>query len=499
MELGLVVGGEVSSIEIREKAGVKLELGELLIVEDGENKLLLQVYDLRTGSQIATDSREFLAGMGLEGAKIDTEYLHGKEYTIAFARSIAEIDPDGNLSTPKVLPPSFAPVRSVNVEDLRFLTKPDNPLFLGNVRSGSKTLDVEVYLDAKTVLPYHILIPAMTGRGKSNLVKIILWSILDQSPNDYGTLVLDPHDEYYGRHNVGLKDHPRADERLVYYSPSPKDEHELVINLESIVPEHIEGIVYLSEKQTDIVNQYYNHYGESWVEKIIEGTELEGLERGQITTIKRKFENFLGIYMGPKGKIHCHSQVFSQERGDHTIADLISYLKSGKMVILDTIRLTDEAELLIGSIIAHSLYDEYLCAKAEGKISSLPIITIVLEEAPRTLSNQTLDQKGRNIYSLIAREGRKFKMGLLAITQLTSIIPKSILTNMSTKIILGNEMESERVTIIESSSQDLSTEEHTISSLDLGEAIVTSIFTKFAVPIKIPYFDDYVKKIRDTL
>jgi hypothetical protein len=33
-----------------------------------------------------------------------------------------------------------------------------------------------------------------------------------------------------------------------------------------------------------------------------------------------------------------------------------------------------------------------------------------------------------------------------------------------------------------------------IASLDKGEAIVTTIFTKFAVPIQIPLFDDYVKE-----
>jgi hypothetical protein len=31
-----------------------------------------------------------------------------------------------------------------------------------------------------------------------------------------------------------------------------------------------------------------------------------------------------------------------------------------------------------------------------------------------------------------------------------------------------------------------------IASLDKGEAIVTSIFTKFAVPIQVPKFEDYV-------
>jgi hypothetical protein len=51
----------------------------------------------------------------------------------------------------------------------------------------------------------------------------------------------------------------------------------------------------------------------------------------------------------------------------------------------------------------------------------------------------------------------------------------------------------ERRTLIESSAQDLSDDSQTIASLDIGEAIVTSNFTKFAIPIKIPLFEDLIK------
>jgi hypothetical protein len=61
---------------------------------------------------------------------------------------------------------------------------------------------------------------------------------------------------------------------------------------------------------------------------------------------------------------------------------------------------------------------------------------------------------------------------------------------MNTKIILGNELASERQAIISSASQDLSTDDKNIASLDIGEAIVSSNFTKFAIPIQIPDFNE---------
>lgn len=85
----------------------------------------------------------------------------------------------------------------------------------------------------------------------------------------------------------------------------------------------------------------------------------------------------------------------------------------------------------------------YKSSKEKDKLQYKPVISIVIEEAPRVLSDEVLRTSGSNIYSDIAREGRKFKIGLVAITQLTSLIPKTILANMNTKIILGNELSTE--------------------------------------------------------
>ena len=128
----------------------------------------------------------------------------------------------------------------------------------------------------------------------------------------------------------------------------------------------------------------------------------------------------------------------------------------------------------------------------DGSLEQKPVVSVVLEEAPRVLGKEALEH-GSNIFSTIAREGRKFKIGLTAITQLPSLIPRDILANINTKIILGIEMKPERTAIIESASQDLSDDDRTIASLDIGEALISSNFSKFAIPVKIPNFEDIVK------
>ena len=179
-----------------------------------------------------------------------------------------------------------------------------------------------------------------------------------------------------------------------------------------------------------------------------------------------------------------------------TIEGIIENLKEGRTVIIDSSLLMGSEEILVATIIVEALFNQYRRYKFNDELDNYPVISIVLEEAPRVIGEKVLKAR-ENIFGKIAREGRKFNIGLIAITQLPSVIPREVLANMNTKIILGNEMGPERKAIIESAAQDLSEDYQTIASLDKGEAIISSNFTKFAIPIKIPLFEDIVRKQKE--
>jgi hypothetical protein len=495
---GQIVGGQVAKILVREKSGKKLELGDLLVVEEEDSYLILQVYNLLYGSQIPKATHELLAGLQLEGLGSELEFLEPKlrNYVLAEVKAIAFIQGEAEkaqVRIPKVLPSFFKAIRHIRKDDLAFLTRPEEPVYVGKIRSGSKQLDVDVFLPGNELFTHHVLIPATTGRGKSNLVKVMLWSLLDI--RNVSALVLDPHDEYYGRHGVGLKDHPNASRKLLYYTPDVRDGvKSLIINLKSIRPDHFTGIVNFSDAQWDAIRTYYNHFKEEWISEIVKETQIEGAKISPSTlgVLRRKFRLTLGTQV-VDDEVECKNKAFSStSKGESTIDDIVKALEDGKVVILDTSRLIDEAELLIGSIVAGTIFERYQYYKTTGELDRKPVTTVVIEEAPRVLGIDVIEE-GENIYSTISREGRKFKIGLTAITQLVSLIPRTVLANMNTKIILGNEMAGERAAIISSASQDLSDDDRNIASLDKGEAIISSIFTKFAVPIQIPKFDDFTK------
>ena len=500
--VGQIVGGEQVGLLIRQKSESNLELGALLVAPldaGGDEYAILQVFDLLYGSQLEPRTLEMMSGMGLEGYGEGADFMEKnlRNYVMAKARALVQVKKGPgdrySIRMPKQLPQFFSELGMADATHLHFLEKPPNPVFLGKVRSGSKVIDVDVFLDGNDLFSHHVLIPATTGRGKSNLVKVMLWSVIGQPY--CGLLILDSHDEYFGRMGPGLKDHPDAKDGLVYYSPAPpKGAVSLRFNLNLLKPWHFRGIVPLTDAQYEAMRAFYNRHGEHWISALMTTPEEEAEQKlrvQQITasTLKRRLDLVLGIYVDSGGYVKSRTHVFVVDGGESTVIDICNHLEEGKKVLVDTSRLSDQAELIIGSIIANEVLERYKGYRTAEEGRQKPVVSIVIEEAPRVLRTE---EGETNIFGTIAREGRKFKVGLVAITQLASLIPREILANLNTKIILGNEMRAERDAIIGSASQDLSSDSHLIASLDKGEAIVSSVFTKFAIPIQIPLFESLV-------
>lgn len=496
MAKGLVISGEFGNIIVREKAGEKLELGELLVADMPQGKIFLQVFDLVYGSQLSQQNLELVSGLKLEeDNSLELMDANIRSYNLAKLKSLITVK--GNRAiAPKTLPDFFSEVRAVIKEDFGFLLeKTSNPLFFGYLRSGTKILDLPIFLDGEKVLSHHILISGTTGRGKSVLMSNLLWNTIDK---DYcGVLVLDPHDEYYGRSKLGLKDHPCAREKLVYYTPRnpPQGCRTLKINLRTIQPSHFNGVIEFSDPQKQALAAYYRQYEDEWISAVAleKPLELKFVE-ATIDVVKRRLLQLLNLSV-ENDMITCKG-IFDTNAGENTTNDIVSDLENGKKVVIDTSEFGGAEEILVGSLIATSALNRYKNYSFD-ELRKKPVVSIVLEEALRVIGKDVIEHSP-NIFSTIAREGRKFRIGLTAITQLPSLIPREVLANMNTKIILGIELKPERQAIIESAAQDLSADERSIASLDKGEAIISSTFAKFATPVQIPFFDDVVRQAKKT-
>lgn len=497
-KIGSFVSGSLVKLILRKKSDEEFQLGQLFVAgKDSSDYTIYQIKDLAFGSQIPESALELMAGYDLERDSSNLKIYEPelRNYVLASARPLINIKNKKDLSIPKKLPRFFESIIEIKDDHLDFFEVPEDPIILGNIRSGSQVMETEVKINGPEALRHHILIPATTGRGKSNLVKVILYNLIENEK--IGKLVFDPHNEYYGTpKQKGLKNHPKSSEFVEYYTVrSVPGSLDLKFNVNLLNPWNIMGSISLTNAQQEALILYYREHGKKWIEVIFNGDidmKAQGVNPATDSVLSRKLSLLLDFGFDDEGNI-IENGIYTLSGYESTVENIKNSLIEGKTVIIDTSLFSGNEEIFVATIIVESIFKKYKSFKFKDELENKPVITVVLEEAPRVIGKKVLDVRD-NIFGQIAREGRKFKIGLIGITQLPSLIEREILANMNTKIILGNEMGPERKTLIESAAQDLTDDSQTIASLDIGEAIITSNFTKFAIPIKIPFFDDLVDR-----
>ncbi len=101
-----------------------------------------------------------------------------------------------------------------------------------------------------------------------------------------------------------------------------------------------------------------------------------------------------------------------------------------------------------------------------------------------------------NVFPRVAREGRKFKVGLCAVSQQPKLIDDELLSQFNTFFILGLADEKDRNILRGSSKQDISDLGPEIQTLMPGEAIVTNLEAPFALPAQVYLYEDYLKSVK---
>ncbi len=486
--LGRIIGRNATEIVFRYPYGRDVKIGEILIAEDEENSSLffLRVIDLQYGQETSERWGLRTAGEMIMLDEMEQPYtMRDKEsrlFNIGVCSPLGYLR-DGQFRKPKAIPSHFSKVRRASKDDYEFLRKSAGDIVIGRLRSGETEVDVEVGLDGN-LISHHIGIFATTGMGKSNLMRVFAASAMRHGK--YGILIVDPHGEYYegGSGTKGLKHHPMAENSLVVYSPHRLSgpHNMLKISAYEITVDDVQNIFPFTDAQRDALYAISSRFGKEWLVKLcdMESGELVKAFGGRVQDItfnvlKRRAERIM------------RSEMIHRDESVAVTDSILGHLNEGKVVLVDTSGLYEYEELLVGVILARKIlrYNKNAYRDKE-KFGKLPPVLITMEEAQRVL-------RGEGIFSQIAREGRKFKVGLCAITQQPKLIKEELLSQFNTFFVLGLADEGDRNIIKSSAKQDLSKVEKEIQMLEAGEALITYPGAPFAIPAKIYWYDDYIK------
>jgi hypothetical protein len=202
----------------------------------------------------------------------------------------------------------------------------------------------------------------------------------------------------------------------------------------------------------------------------------EGFKDSTINVLVRRIKNELG------------RNSYIKKRS--SLANILSNLQKGKVVLVDIPRMSDRSELFLLSVISRYILEEYKKDEKEGEESRKNCL-ITIEEAQRVLGAASNTSR----FESIAREGRKFGVGLCAITQQPKLIEKQLLSQFNTLVVMGLGDRNDRQQLEESAKQDLTSMDIEIQTLEKGEAVVSTLNIPFPVPARIHRYEDYMRRL----
>ncbi|RDJ32572.1 MAG: ATP-binding protein [Crenarchaeota archaeon] len=454
MIIGYVIG-ESKPTRITALASRALSIGEYVIINSDEGKILGLVERSYVSSVALSDVRNF--DEAVESKEIAEINKRDKGYTsqimiLGFLDKLQK----GQSIVPAIPPLPGTEILEASKKDLEKIFGPD-----GNewIRIGSllRNPEIDAKININKIVARHVGILAMTGMGKSNLVSLLAKQIDSLS----GTVIIfDYHDDYS---NLAI---PRINVIDAKINPRLLDAESLGEVLEirdnASIQQRILRMAFT--KQVKESKDFWMALNDQ-VEEIIqlnkkdkkEYTYSGGRVQDKIDDAQHKFSDIL----------------------DPDVVDPIGLIKEGRINVLNISSLSEkQANVAVSYYLQELLNDRKESIRAKNAKQTTKrsprfgtSIFVVIEEA-HVFIPKGEDTQAKYWASKIAREGRKFGLGLAVVSQRPRSLDPNILSQMGSLAIMKIVQEDDQSQITsaaESISKNLIEQ---LTSLNVGDAIL---------------------------
>ena len=410
----------------------------------------------------------------LEEGRIRSLYFRGSVRWLSYLEDLQE----GRPSLPKVPPPPGSPVVEAPEEVLERVFGSTGPgdgrgwVRLGSLLTSPK---IEYRIDVNA-LTRHLAILAVTGGGKSNAVCVIARRIVGELG---GTVVIfDMHGEYG---DLGLGDKANVIERPGI--------NPLQLNYSELLE--------LADVPPNATNQQ-RAIRDAWA------TVMSMLNSGRLTLVPSRAGQVSYViellseqlqrmadsdYNGAEGaynRVRDLIDNYGEVLRDDVPLQLEKVIVPGKLNVFDLSSLDERAA---DAIVSHYLRRLLLAGK-EAKRSPgrrYPVPAIAFVEEAHVLIPADRETLTKYWAARIAREGRKFGIGLVIVSQRPRNVDPNVLSQANNKIIL-RVVEPQDIKYVQETSEELSEDlAGLLPSLNKGEAVVFGSMVKLPAIVRIDY------------
>lgn len=262
---------------------------------------------------------------------------------------------------------------------------------------------IEVFVNINKVASRHLAVLATTGSGKSNLLALIMKKIAELN----GTLIVfDYHGEYS---SLEVKNVKHASPRI---NPRDLDSEEFADMMD--IREN-------AERQRTLLNEIFSNtkMQEDFWEGLLNQIHLAKNDNSK-KRIARRLEEIIERARNSMQKIL-----------DPDMSRSLDQIEENKINIFNMLELNErQASIIIAYYLKEILSDRK--SQSNKKFSS-PVI-VAIEEAHAFIP-EGFRSKASDVVAKVAREGRKFGVGLIIISQRPSKIDQNVLSQMGSLAI----------------------------------------------------------------
>lgn len=473
---GEVIGrcvGETSLVDVSFISKEMPMMGEYVTMEYDGKKVLGMIEGLVRGS--VSINNEIYDPKTIEKIKRfegDDHYIKGNVRILG--------DVENNLRIPRTPAPPGTEIRSADSGILKKIFQVEGAgLKLGNLITQDS---VPVEVDINKMVSRHLAVLAMTGAGKSNTVSVIVDGLLKVNGS---VLIFDMHSEYvntkWGDDKVNILK-PKINPIYMSFAEVKKLSN---IPPNAYIQERYFRKAYYSAKK-DLEK---GGVGKDFIGLILTKLESWSLEESDEANGKAANSSDRKSILDVLSKVEDmklkYGNILSLEA-----PNIIDSIKVSKANILDLGSVDEFASDVVVSHVLRTVLKSRKDYLRQGEGLEFPVF-LILEEA-HILAPQNRKTESKLWISRIAREGRKFSVGLCLVSQSPKSLDSDALSQANNMIILRlveptDQSHVQRAS--ESLSDDLIAQ---LPSLNIGEAIILGLMTKIPTLVKI---DEFTGKI----
>lgn len=305
--------------------------------------------------------------------------------------------------------------------------------------------ELQVRFAAECLVSRRTFVFARAGFGKSNLNKLLFSELYRHDPSvtkrggksmPVGTIIFDPDGEYFwpdDKDRPGLADVPHLKDRLVVFTSrkAPSRYYDsfvaagVKLDIRTLNASDVVALALSPDKQdqqnvaklralrgqswSDLVDLIHEDGNSADVNRIKQLLNAHDMSDVEVFAARANMTRITGMLHDP---------------GSRLMDALMTALRDGKLCVVDVSQLRGGPSLILSGLILRRIFDRNQEEFTKDDPQSIPTIAVV-EEAQSVLNDRS---SASQPYIEWVKEGRKYDLGALLITQQPGSIPGEILS-----------------------------------------------------------------------